>query len=62
MAKTEMKIQKRRLPNQVPVDWITIPRHIALKLEENNILTLNVIYNEETGIVECIPIMNQNKN
>lgn len=62
MAKTEMKIQKRRLMNQVPVDWITIPRHIALILEKNKVFKLNVTYNEETGIVECIPIMELNEN
>lgn len=51
--KTIMKIQKRRMDGQVPVDFVTIPRHVALVLEGKGVTKLDFSFNEDKNILEC---------
>ncbi|MCK5018824.1 MAG: hypothetical protein KAS32_17310 [Candidatus Peribacteraceae bacterium] len=48
-----MKIQKRRMDGQVPVDFVTIPRHVALVLEGKGVTKLDFSFNEDKNILEC---------
>ena len=51
-----MKIQRRRMAGQVPVDFVTIPHHIAVVLEKRGIELLDFSFDEEKNIIECKPV------
>ena len=44
------------MAGQVPVDFVTIPHHIAIVLEEKGVDLLDFSFNEEKNIIECKPV------
>lgn len=52
-----IKLRKHKNQRSSIQTSITIPLEIANKLDSDGITQVNVKYNEERGIVECIPIM-----
>ena len=55
MRNSKITTRIPRRENYAPQTLLTIPLEIANKLRDKGVEFLAVIYNEETGVVECHP-------